>query len=37
MISAKKSIGYYELKKSEPWFSGGCSGLLHQSKQAILL
>jgi hypothetical protein len=24
-ISAKKSLGYYELKKHKPWFDEGCS------------
>jgi hypothetical protein len=35
-ISAKASLGYYELRKHKPWFDKGCSKLLHQSKQAIL-
>jgi hypothetical protein len=36
-ISAKKSIGYYGLKKHKPWFDqGGCSELLDQRKQAKL-
>jgi hypothetical protein len=26
-ISAKKSPGYYELKKNKPWFTEGCSKL----------
>jgi hypothetical protein len=24
-ISAKESIGYYEVKKNKPWFDEGCS------------
>jgi hypothetical protein len=24
-ISAKESLGYYELKKHKPWFDEGCS------------
>jgi hypothetical protein len=24
-ILAKKSLGYYELKKHKPWFDEGCS------------
>jgi hypothetical protein len=27
-ISAKESLGYYELKKQKPWFNEGCSKLL---------
>jgi hypothetical protein len=27
-ISAKESLGYYELKKHKPWFNEGCSKLL---------
>jgi hypothetical protein len=27
-ISAKESLGYYELKKQKPWFDEGCSELL---------
>jgi hypothetical protein len=30
-ISAKESLGYYELK---PWFNRGCSKILDQRKQA---
>jgi hypothetical protein len=26
-ISAKESLGYYELKKTKPWFIEGCSKL----------
>jgi hypothetical protein len=32
-ISAKKSIGYYELKKHKPWFDEGCSELLDKKKK----
>jgi hypothetical protein len=35
-ISAKQSLGYYELKKHKPWFDEGCSKLLDQRKQAKL-
>jgi hypothetical protein len=35
-ISAKNSLGYYELKKHKPWFDEGCSELLDQRKQAKL-
>jgi hypothetical protein len=35
-ISAKESLGYYELKKYKPWFDEGCSELLGQRKQAKL-
>jgi hypothetical protein len=35
-ISAKESLGYYELKKHEPWLDEGCSKLLDQRKQAEL-
>jgi hypothetical protein len=31
-ISAKESIGYYELKVCKPWFDEGCSKLLDQRK-----
>jgi hypothetical protein len=27
-ISAKESLGYFELKKHKPWFGGGCPKLL---------
>jgi hypothetical protein len=27
-ISAKESLGYYELKKHKPWFDKGCSELV---------
>jgi hypothetical protein len=35
-ISARVSLGYYELKKHEPWFDEACSDLLDQRKQAKL-
>jgi Fe-S cluster biosynthesis and repair protein YggX len=35
-ISAKESLGFYELKKHKPWFEEGCSKLLDQRKQAKL-
>jgi hypothetical protein len=35
-ISAKHSLGYFELKKHKPWFDEGCSKLLDQRKQAKL-
>jgi hypothetical protein len=35
-ISAKESLGYFELKKHKPWFEEGCSKLLDQRKQAKL-
>jgi hypothetical protein len=35
-ISAKESLGYFELKKHKPWFDEGCSELLDQRKQAKL-
>jgi hypothetical protein len=35
-ISAKESLGYFELKKHKPWFNKGCSELLNQRKQAKL-
>jgi hypothetical protein len=35
-ISAKESLGYYELKKHKLWFSEGCSELLDKRKQAKL-
>jgi hypothetical protein len=31
-ISAKESLGYFELKKLKPWFDKGCSKLLDQRK-----
>jgi hypothetical protein len=33
-ISAKRSLGFYELRKLKPWFSKGHSELLAQRKQA---
>jgi hypothetical protein len=35
-ISAKESLGYYELRKHKPWFDERCSKLLDQRKQAKL-
>jgi hypothetical protein len=35
-ISAKESLGYYELKQHKPWFDEGCSKLLDQRKQTKL-
>jgi hypothetical protein len=35
-ISAKESLGYFELKKHKPWFDEGCSNLSDQRKQAKL-
>jgi hypothetical protein len=35
-ISAKESLGYFELKKHKPWFDEGCSELLDQRKEAKL-
>jgi hypothetical protein len=35
-ISAKESLGYYELRKYKPWFDEGCSKLLDQRKRAKL-
>jgi hypothetical protein len=36
-ISAKESLGSYELKKHIPWFNEECSEFLDQRKQAKLL
>jgi hypothetical protein len=33
-ISAKESLGYYELNKDKPWFDEGCSKLIDKRKQA---
>jgi hypothetical protein len=33
---AKESLGYFELKKNNPWFDEGCSKLLDRKKQAKL-
>jgi hypothetical protein len=35
-LSAKESLGYFELKKHKPWFDEGCSELLDQKKQLWL-
>jgi hypothetical protein len=35
-ISAKESLGYFELKKHKPWFDEGCTKLLDQRKDAKL-
>jgi hypothetical protein len=35
-ISAKKSLGYYELKKHKPWFDELCTKLLDQRIRAKL-
>jgi hypothetical protein len=35
-ISAKESLGYFELKKHKEWFDVGCSKLLDQKKRAKL-
>jgi hypothetical protein len=35
-ISAKESLGYFELKKHKPWFDKECSKLADQRKQAKL-
>jgi hypothetical protein len=35
-ISAKESLGYYELIKNKLWFDEGCSKLLYQRKQTKL-
>jgi RNAse (barnase) inhibitor barstar len=35
-ISAKESLGHFELKKHKPWFDEGCSKLLDQIKEAKL-
>jgi hypothetical protein len=36
-ISAKESLGYFELRKHEPWIDEGCSKSVYQRKQAKLL
>jgi hypothetical protein len=33
-ISAKESLGYFELKKHKPFFDEGCTKLLDQRKEA---
>jgi hypothetical protein len=35
-MTAKESLGYFELKKHKPWFDEGCSRLLDQRKEAKL-
>jgi hypothetical protein len=35
-MSAKKSLGYYEVGKHKPWFDEGCSKSLDKRKQAKL-
>jgi hypothetical protein len=35
-ISAKESLGYFELKKHKPWFDEGRTKLLDRRKQAKL-
>jgi hypothetical protein len=35
-ISAKKGLGYYELKKHKPWYDEGCTKLLDQRKHTKL-
>jgi hypothetical protein len=35
-ISAKESLGYYELKQHKSWFEKECSELLHQTKETKL-
>jgi hypothetical protein len=35
-ISAKESLGYFEMKKHKPWFDEGYSKLLDQRKEAKL-
>jgi hypothetical protein len=35
-ISAKESLGYYQLRKNKPWFVEGCSELLDQRKRVKL-
>jgi hypothetical protein len=35
-ISAKDSLGYFELRKHKSWFDEGCSKLSDQRKQAKL-
>jgi hypothetical protein len=35
-ISAKESLGYYEVKKHKPWFDQACSKLVDQRKQVKL-
>jgi hypothetical protein len=35
-ISAKESLGYFELKKHKPWIDERCSELLGERKQVKL-
>jgi hypothetical protein len=35
-MSAKETVGYYEVKQHKPWSDEGCSELLDQRKQATL-
>jgi hypothetical protein len=35
-ISAKESLGYYELMKHKPWLNKSCSELLDERKEAKL-
>jgi hypothetical protein len=35
-ISAKESLGYFELKNHKPWFDEACSELVDERKQAKL-
>jgi hypothetical protein len=35
-ISARESLGYFELKKHKPWFDERCTKLLDQMKEAKL-
>jgi hypothetical protein len=35
-ISAKESLGYYELRKHKTWFDEECSKLVNQRKRAKL-
>jgi hypothetical protein len=35
-MSAKESLGYFELKKHKPWFDERCSELVDQRNQAKL-
>jgi len=36
-ISAKESLGLYELKQNKPWFYEECLGFLDQRKRAKML
>jgi hypothetical protein len=35
-ISAKESLGYYELQQRKPWFNDECTKLIYRRKQAKL-